>query len=138
MSNNEPAVPAVNADARIWWMTDGRQHCWVGDVGEASDAERRGWTPLVVIEIPEPIRVQLDVIRADTLAVADIDADDLTTYGDVLDYALDGCYLAPWGKPGAAEYDPGEDPVSIAYAIVLGYEQGLTHLTQHLRLAVDR
>lgn len=138
MNDIHPTIPAVNPDAHIWWMTDGRQHLWVGDVGEARDAERHGWTFLVEIAIPEPIRAQLDVIRDHTLAIADIDAADLATYGDVLEYVLDGCYLPPWGKPGAAEYDPGEDPVSIAHAIVLGYEQGLTHFTDHLRQAAER
>lgn len=44
----------------------------------------------------------------------------LATYADVFEYVCDGCYFSPGYKPGAASYDPGDDPVSIAYAIVLG------------------
>lgn len=125
--------PAVSDDPRMWWMTDGQARRWVGDVGDASDLERvRGWIILAEVEIPEAVNVQLDVIAADAIE-SGYEGSDLDTYADVFEYVCDGCYLEPGGKPGAASYDPGADPVAIAYAIVLGYEQGIRHLLDQLR-----
>ncbi|ARJ07795.1 hypothetical protein DVJ78_18055 (plasmid) [Humibacter sp. BT305] len=127
------APPPVSDDPRMWWMTDGQARGWVGDVGEASDLERvRGWLILAEVEIPETITGQLDVIRADAIESGSEES-DLATYADVFEYVCDGCYLEPDGKPGAVNYAPGADPVSIAYAIVLGYEQGIRHLLGQLR-----
>lgn len=125
--------PAVSDDPRMWWMTDGQARRWVADVGDASDLERvRGWLILAEVEIPEAVTAQLDVIAADAIE-SGYEGSDLDTYGDVFEYVCDGCYLEPGGKPGAASYDPGADPVAIAYAIVLGYEQGIRHLLDQLR-----
>ncbi|MCS5498208.1 hypothetical protein NY547_13240 [Cnuibacter physcomitrellae] len=124
-------IDNISPDARMWWMSDGRrQYRWVTELRRALDAELRdGWRHLDVVEIPEQIRPYLDVIREHTLTESGWDPGELATYGDVFVYATDGCYLPGGGKPGAAEYDPGADPVAIAYAVVLGYEQGLGHLT---------
>ncbi|ARJ07636.1 hypothetical protein GCM10010988_40460 [Cnuibacter physcomitrellae] len=125
--------PAVSDDPRMWWMTDGHARRWVGDVGDASDLQRvRGWLILAEVEIPEQITVQLDVIAADAIQSGSEES-DLTTYADVFEYVCDGCYLDPGAKPGAASYTPGADPVAIAYAIVLGYGQGIRHLLDQLR-----
>ncbi len=123
---------AVSDDPRMWWMTDGQARRWVGDVGDASDLQRvRGWLILAEVEIPEAITVQLDVNAADAIESCSEES-DLHTYGDVFEYVCDGCYLEPGGKPGAASYTPGADAVAIAYAIVLGYEQGIRHLLDQL------